>query len=124
MFVNVGLPVVITLGPMVVSINPIGLLGNAACNCVTPFGVGTIPVPEELGEPAKHWRSRLLEPNNQILSFLMGPPALPPKRLSTKRETVGSVHPVDTDCPGSQKPNNGFFSWFSSESKIEPCQNS
>ncbi len=79
---------------------------------------------EELGEPAKRWRSMLLEPKNQILSFLIGPPTLPPKRLSTKPGTVGAVQPVEGDTPAGQNPNNGLFSWFSSESNIEPCQNS
>jgi hypothetical protein len=30
-----------------------GLLGKAACNCVTPVGVGTMPGADEFGEPAK-----------------------------------------------------------------------
>src|ERR1700733_1883914 len=122
--VKVGLPAVTAFGPMVLSISPIGLPGKAACSCATPVGVGTRLGAEELGEPAKRWRSMLLEPKNQILSFLIGPPTLPPKRLSTKPGTVGSVQPVEVDTPGGQIPNNGLFSWFSSESNIEPCQNS
>src|ERR1700733_13879949 len=122
-FEKVGLPEVIAFGPMVLSISPIGLPGKAACNCVTPVGVGKRLGAEERGEPAKRWRSMLLEPKNQILSFLIGPPTLPPKRLSTKPGTVGSVQPVEVDTPGGQNPNNGLFSWFSSESNIKPCQN-
>src|ERR1700678_2761155 len=108
--VKVGLPAATALGPIVLSTNPIGLPGKAACNCVTPVGVGTRPGAEELGEPAKRWRSMLLEPKNQILSFLIGPPTLPPKRLSTKPGTVGAVQPVEGDTPWGQNPNNGLFS--------------
>src|SRR5579863_321080 len=122
--VKLGFPAVTAFGPMVLSTNPIGLPGNAVCNCVTPVGVGTRLGAEELGEPAKRWRSMLLEPKNQILSFLIGPPTLPPKRLSTKPGTLGVVQPVEGDTPWGQNPNSGLFSWFSRESNVEPCQNS
>src|SRR5579862_10022541 len=99
-----------TLGPIVDSIKPMGLPGKAACSCESPVGVGTMPCPEELGWPAVRWRSMLVEPKNQILFLLIGPPMVPPKRFSTNRETVGAVQPVEGEIPGGQKPNKGFFS--------------
>src|SRR5271154_4427128 len=124
MLVKVGFPDVTAFGPIVVSIKPIGLFGKAACNCDTPFAVGTSPPAVEAGDPAKRCRSRFAEPKNQILSFLIGPPTVPPKRLSTKPGTSGVMQPEDAGCPGTQKPSSGFFSLFSSESNVEPCQNS
>ena len=44
---------------------------------------------EAVGEPAERWRSKLVEPKNQTLSFFMGPPIVPPKRLSMNLETCG-----------------------------------
>src|ERR1700736_6615343 len=124
MLVKVGFPAFTAFGPIVVSIKPIGLLGKAACNCWTPVGVGTSPLAVELGEPAKRCRSKFVEPKNQILSFLTGPPTVPPKRLSTKPGTLGTMQPSAAVCPAKQKPSNGFFSLFSSESNFDPCQNS
>src|SRR5450755_4946797 len=99
-----------------------GLEGNAASSWLTPFGVGTRPPAVDAGEPAKRWCSTFADPKNQILSFLIGPPTVPPKRLSTKPGTSGLMQPVEVAWPGRQKPRRGFFSLFSSESKVDPCQ--
>src|SRR5271167_283973 len=101
-----------------------GLLGNAAASWASPLGVGTSPLAVEAGEPAKRCRSKLAEPKNHILSFLTGPPTVPPKRLSTKPGTLGTMQPSAAVSFGKQKPRSGFFSLFSNESKVEPCQNS
>src|ERR1700686_191930 len=96
-------------GPIAASNGPTGLLGKAAISCWIPVSVGTGPG-EVLGDPAARWRSKLVEPKNQILSFQMGPPSVPPNRLSTYRGTTGLVHPVLVLCPAAQKPNTGDFS--------------
>src|ERR1700733_13025017 len=110
MLVNTGLPAATAFGPIVLSIKPMGLLGKAAASCASPLGVGTSPFAVDAGGRAKRCRSKFAEPKNQTLSFLIGPPAVPPKRLSTKPGTLGTVQPVEGDTPGGQNPNSGLFS--------------
>src|SRR5581483_3772262 len=81
--VKLGLPDLIAWGPIEARAATPGLLGNAVCNCCRPVKVGVKELPEELGAAPCLKRSRLVDPKNQTLSFLMGPPMVPPKRLST-----------------------------------------
>ncbi len=59
------------------------------------------------------------EMKNQALSFLMGPPKVPPKRLSTYFGFTTALQPsgagaqmvaVPAATPGGQKPWKGLFS--------------
>src|SRR6185437_9489974 len=105
MLPKVGLPAVTAVGPNWARAATAGLLGNAACSCLMPVRVGVVAGVEELGEPAERCRSKLPEPKNQILSFLMGPPMVPPKRLSMNFDTAGLSQgtAVVEVCPGAQK---------------------
>src|SRR2546425_8937665 len=96
-----------------------------------PVGVGSKPGALELGRPPVRCRSMFAEPKNQALSLQIGPPTVPPNRLSTHRGTTGFSQVVAEGlCPGAQNGspwgplNSGDFSSFFKESKRLPCQNS
>ena len=59
------------------------LPGNAACNCPKPVVSGVKLPPDEKGAAPMRCRSKFPEPKNQSLFLQIGPPNVPPKRLST-----------------------------------------
>src|SRR5690242_2751550 len=66
-----------------------GLFGNAAANCASPSGVGVSVVPLEKGDEPMRIRCRFADPKNHSLSRRIGPPTVPPKRLSIYLGTSG-----------------------------------
>src|SRR5580692_7371181 len=90
---NVRLPLAIAVGPMAANALTAGLLGKACCSCWIPFGVGVRKGADEEGAVPVRVCSKLPEPKNHNLSFRIGPPTVPPHRLSPYRGTEGGVQP-------------------------------
>src|ERR1700722_4500616 len=76
------LPVFIVAGPIAASAPTEALFGNAACSSEIPLGVGVTNGADEDGAAPVRRCSKLPEPKNQRRSRLIGPPAVPPHRLS------------------------------------------
>ncbi len=80
---KVRLPILVLAGPIAANALTAGLLGKACCSCWIPLGVGVRKGAEEEGAVPVRVCSKLAEPKNHNLSFSMGPPTVPPHRLST-----------------------------------------
>src|SRR6202022_3059933 len=101
MLLNVGFPNLTAAGPNCARAATAGLLGKAACSCWIPAASGVSEADEEKGAPEVRVRCMLVDPKNQTLSRLTGPPMVPPNCFCTTRGTTGLVHPAF--CPGAQK---------------------
>src|ERR1700690_1238667 len=102
-FEYTGLPPLTALGPISFKSAGAGLPGNAVWSCTIPVGVGRTPGAEELGSPPVRCRSKVADPKNQTLSFLIGPPIVPPNLLSTYLGITGLSHvPPSGSCPRAQ----------------------
>src|SRR5579864_7988545 len=92
---NESVPAFTDAGPTDARAPTAELLGNAACNCEIPLGVGVTNGAEDSGCAPVRVCSQFPEPKNHSLSLLIGPPRVPPQRLSTYRGTWGAMQPVD-----------------------------
>src|SRR5437762_3929644 len=107
------------VGPIALRAATAALPGNAVDNWLKPFPVGVKNGAAEEGTVPVRMRSMLLDTKNQNLFERTGPPRVPPKRLSTRREMVDFVQPpgapakgvtVPSATPAGQKPSKGLFS--------------
>src|SRR5205814_5200299 len=112
-------PLFTALGPIAFKTATAALPGNAADNWLKPFAVGVKKGAAEDGAEPVRMRSMLLDIKNQSLFGITGPPRVPPKRLSTRREMVDFLQPsgapakgvtVPSATPSGQKPSRGLFS--------------
>src|SRR5690349_24191734 len=90
---------------------------NAACNCLSPFAVGVTSDPDDAGAWPIRCASMFVPAKNHSLSRTIGPPTVPPYRLSTYLGTTGCVQEsvnggiaVPTATPGGQNPLRGVRS--------------
>src|SRR5690242_708082 len=114
-----GFPAVMPNGPNFCNAATALFPGKAAASALIPAGVGVKL--DEVAELCALCSSCWYAPKNHMRFFRIGPPKLPPNRLSTKRgitallqlEANGVFVPAAT--PAGQNPSSGFFCPFCSE---------
>src|SRR5215472_1660866 len=126
---NETFPLFTAIGPIPFKAATAALPGNAAESWLSPVGVGVKKGADDEGAVPVRVRSMLLDMKNHSLSFSIGPPKVPPKRLSTKRVIVDFLQPsgagangvtVPAATPSAQNPRSGLFSVLDRESPQFP----